>query len=184
MNVTFKKTTLEGVLLIEPKIFGDRRGHFLEAFREEIFREKGLIYHFVQDNISTSQKGTVRGLHYQKPPHAQAKLLMAIQGRILDVAVDMRKNSPTFGNYFSAELTDENRQMMYIPAGFAHGFSVLSDQATVFYKCNSYYHQPSERGVRWNDPDLNIDWKAEEALVSDKDQAQPMFADIPDKDFF
>ncbi|MCC5906255.1 MAG: dTDP-4-dehydrorhamnose 3,5-epimerase [Balneolaceae bacterium] len=184
MNFIFKPTELEGVLLIEPRVFGDRRGHFLEAFREEVFRKEGLIYRFVQDNISTSRKGAVRGLHYQKPPHAQAKLLMAINGRILDVAVDLRRNSPTYGKHICAELCAENRYMIYIPPGFAHGFSVLSDEATVFYKCSSYYHQPSERGVKWNDLALDIDWQVEEPIISDKDTGLPILRDLPEEDLF
>jgi dTDP-4-dehydrorhamnose 3,5-epimerase len=184
MNLTFQKTSLEGVFIIEPNIFGDRRGHFLEAFREEVFRQQGLLYRFVQDNISTSARNTIRGLHYQKPPHAQAKLLMAVHGSILDVALDLRKNSPTFGRHFSAKLTGENRKMIYIPPGFAHGFSVLSEQATVFYKCSSYYHQPSERGVRWNDPSPAINWNVEDPIISEKDETLPLLEEVADEDLF
>lgn len=180
----FEKTSLDNVWLIKPRVFEDSRGHFLEAFREQIFRENGVEHHFVQDNISTSTKGTVRGLHYQIPPYSQAKMVMAVYGKILDVAVDMRKDSPTFGNHFAAELSDENRHMMLIPSGFAHGFSVLSDTATVFYKCDQYYHKDSERGVRWNDPELNIDWKTESPIISDKDQTQPLFSDVKEEDLF
>lgn len=180
----FEKTSLDKVWLIKPRIFKDDRGHFLESFREEIFKEQGVEYDFVQDNISTSTKGTVRGLHYQITPYSQAKLVMAVYGEILDVAVDIRENSPTFGNYFSTVLNDKNRHMMLVPSGFAHGFSVLSDTATVAYKCDQYYHKESERGVRWNDPDLGIDWQTDSPILSEKDQKQPLLKEIQRKDLF
>ncbi len=180
----FEKTSLNNVWLIKPRIFEDDRGHFLESFRKEIFKEQGVEYDFVQDNISTSTKGTVRGLHYQITPHSQAKLVMAIYGEILDVAVDIREDSPTFGNYFSTVLNDTNRHMMLVPSGFAHGFSVLSETATVAYKCDQYYHKDSERGLRWNDPDLGIDWKTESPILSEKDQKQPFLNEIQSKDLF
>ncbi|MDZ7718095.1 MAG: dTDP-4-dehydrorhamnose 3,5-epimerase [Balneolaceae bacterium] len=180
----FEKTSLDEVWLIKPRIFEDDRGHFLESFRKEIFKEKGVEYDFVQDNISTSTKGTVRGLHYQKHPYSQAKLVMAIYGEILDVAVDIRKDSPTFGKYFSAILNDQNRYMMLVSSGFAHGFSVLSDQATVAYKCNQYYHKESERGVLWNDPALQIDWQTKSPILSEKDKQQPLLKDIQPNDLF
>lgn len=180
----FEKTSLDKVWLIKPRIFEDDRGHFLESFRKEIFKEQGVEYDFVQDNISTSTKGTIRGLHYQINPHSQAKLVMAVYGEILDVAVDIRKDSPTFGKYFSAVLNDKNRNMMLVPSGFAHGFSVLSDRATVAYKCDQYYHKESERGVRWNDPDVGVDWKTKTAILSDKDQKQPLLKEIQPKNLF
>lgn len=180
----FRKTSLDGVWLIEPKIFKDDRGHFLEAFREEVYREKGLEFNFVQDNISTSVRGTLRGLHYQIPPWSQAKLVMAMNGEILDVAVDLRKNSSTFGQFYSAILNDKNRKMMLVPAGFAHGFSVLSEKATVFYKCNQYYHKASERGVRWNDKAIGINWQVETPILSEKDQSLPLLEEIDQKDLF
>lgn len=180
----FEKTLLDKVWLITPRIFEDDRGHFLESFRKEIFKEKGVEYDFVQDNISTSTKGTVRGLHYQIDPHSQAKLVMAVYGEILDVAVDIRKDSPTFGKYFSAVLNDKNRNMMLVPSGFAHGFSVLSDTATVAYKCDQYYHKDSERGVRWNDPDLGIDWKTDSPILSEKDEKQPLLKEIQSNELF
>lgn len=180
----FEKTSLDKVWLIKPRIFKDDRGHFLESFREEIFKEQGVEYDFVQDNISTSTKGTVRGLHYQITPHSQAKLVMAIYGEILDVAVDIRQDSPTFGKCFSTVLNDTNRHMMLVPSGFAHGFSVLSDTATVAYKCDQYYHKESERGVRWNDPDLGIDWQTDSPILSEKDQKQPLLKEIQRKDLF
>lgn len=180
----FEKTSFDKVWLIKPKVFKDDRGQFLEAFRKEIFKEQGVEYNFVQDNISTSEKGTIRGLHYQITPHSQTKLVMALYGEILDVAVDMRQNSSTFGKHFSAVLNDENRYMMLVPSGFAHGFSVLSEKATVAYKCDQYYHKPSERGVCWNDPALQIDWKVEDPTLSEKDKNLPLLQDVVPDDFF
>lgn len=180
----FEKTSLDTVWLIKPNVYKDDRGQFLESFRRDIFKEKGVEYHFVQDNISTSTKGTIRGLHYQKSPHSQAKLVMAVYGEILDVAVDIRKDSPTFGKHYSALLNDDNRHMMLVPSGFAHGFSVLSNKATVAYKCDKYYHKASERGVRWNDPTLQIDWKVEDPILSQKDKDLPLLRDVSPDDFF
>lgn len=180
----FKETPLKGVWLIEPTIFEDDRGHFLEAFREEYFREQGVFSTFVQDNISVSKKGTLRGLHYQCDPHAQTKLVMAIEGEILDVAVDLRKNSSTFGKSFKAKLSSENRTMMLIPAGFAHGFSVLSEEATVYYKCSQYYNKESERGIKWDDQDIGIDWEVKNPIVSEKDKKHIHFMDIIPSDLF
>lgn len=180
----FFKTDLDGIWLIEPAVYSDGRGQFLESFRKEFFRQQGIIFNYVQDNISTSAKGTVRGLHYQKEPHAQAKLVMAVYGEILDVAVDIRKNSKTFGKHFSAVLSSKNRKMMLVPPGFAHGFAALSNEATVHYKCSSYYHKKSERGIFWNDPTLGIDWKIGEPLLSDKDKNNPPLNKIPSEDLF
>lgn len=180
----FEKTSLDKVWLIKPKIFEDERGHFLESFRKEVFKEQGVEYNFVQDNISTSTKGTVRGLHYQVTPYSQAKLVMAIYGEILDVAVDIREDSPTFGKHFSTILSDKNRHMMLVPSGFAHGFSVLSETATVAYKCDQYYHKESERGVHWNDPDVGVDWKTDSPILSEKDQKQPLLKEIQSTDLF
>lgn len=180
----FKETDLKDVWLIETTQFGDDRGHFLEAFREEYFRGQGVISDFVQDNISVSKKGTIRGLHYQCNPHAQAKLVMAIEGEILDVAVDLRKNSPTFGKSFKAKLCSKKRNMMLIPIGFAHGFSVLSKEATVYYKCSQYYNKEAERGINWDDPKLDIDWEVENPIVSEKDKNNSHFMDIIPSDLF
>lgn len=180
----FEKTSLSDVWLIKPNVFKDERGQFFEAFRREVFKKKGVDYNFVQDNISTSVKGTVRGLHYQKNPHSQSKLIMAVYGEIMDVAVDMRKKSPTFGKYFSAVLNEENRHMLLVPSGFAHGFAVLSEMATVAYKCDQYYHKYSERGVRWNDPALQIEWKVENPTLSEKDKNLPLLRDVSPDDFF
>ncbi|MEX0945069.1 MAG: dTDP-4-dehydrorhamnose 3,5-epimerase [Balneolaceae bacterium] len=180
----FKRSSIEDIWIVEPKVFRDNRGQFFEAFREEVFKENGLIDRYVQDNISTSVKGTIRGLHYQRRPHAQSKLVMAVVGRVLDVAVDIRKSSPTFGKYFSAELSDENRNMMVIPPGFAHGFSVLSESATIYYKCSQYYHKESERGIRWNDPEIMIDWKVDAPILSEKDELNPLLKEIENSDLF
>lgn len=180
----FKRSSIEDIWIVEPKVFRDNRGQFFEAFREEVFKENGLIDRYVQDNISTSVKGTIRGLHYQRRPHAQSKLVMAVVGRVLDVAVDIRKSSPTFGKYFSAELSDENRKMMVIPPGFAHGFSVLSESATIYYKCSQYYHKESERGIRWNDPEIMIDWKVDAPILSEKDELNPLLKEIENSDLF
>lgn len=174
----FVQTPLQNVWLIKPKIIGDDRGHFLETFRVHLFKEKGLEYEFYQDNISVSKKGTLRGLHYQLPPSSQAKLVVVPKGEILDVAVDVREHSPTFGEHFSTVLSSENRHMMLIPSGFAHGFSVLSDEATIYYKCSDYYNRELERGIKWDDPKLNIDWQVDEPILSEKDQALPYLEDV------
>ncbi len=180
----FEQTPLKNVWLIKPQVHSDNRGTFLETFRESLFREHGLEFEYVQDNVSTSLKGTIRGLHYQLPPASQAKLILVPHGRILDVAVDMRQNSPTFGQHYTTELSSENRFMILIPSGFAHGFSVLSDEATVFYKCNNYYNKELERGVRWDDPDLGIEWGVENPVISNKDKKQPLFSELDSQDLF
>lgn len=180
----FIKSTIEDLWIVKPTLFEDQRGHFLEAFRESAFRENGVIYRYVQDNISQSKKGTVRGLHYQMHPYSQSKLVMALSGSVLDVAVDIRRKSPTFGQYISAELNDRNRHMMVIPPGFAHGFSVLSESATIYYKCSSYYNSESERGIRWDDPEIGIDWKVESPLLSEKDKLLPLLSEVDSEDFF
>lgn len=174
-----KTTSLPGLLVIEPKVFKDDRGFFFEAYNEAKYFEAGIDTKFVQDNISYSHKNTVRGLHYQLEPYAQAKLVEVLQGRVIDVAVDLRKNSSTFGQYFAIELSDVNKLQFFIPRGFAHGFSVLSESAIFHYKCDNIYHQASERGIRYDDNFLNIDWKIEssKALVSAKDKILPCFAD-------
>lgn len=173
----FHTTAFPGLLIFEPKIFEDSRGYFFEAYNENVFREQRINLQFVQDNQSKSSYGVIRGLHYQVNPHAQVKLVRVLQGTILDVAVDIRKNSPTFGKYFSLELSDENKKQLLIPEGFAHGFSVLSETAIVFYKCNALYHNESEFGILYNDPSLNIDWKipAGKEIISEKDLQQPLF---------
>jgi dTDP-4-dehydrorhamnose 3,5-epimerase len=173
----FHTTDIPGLLIFEPKVFEDSRGYFFEAYNQEVFRQGGVKQQFVQDNQSKSSYGVIRGLHYQLHPHAQYKLVRALEGTILDVAVDIRKGSPTFGNYFSIELSAENKRQLLVPAGFAHGFSVLSETAIVFYKCDALYNKESEGGIRYNDPSLRIDWKipSGKEMVSDKDLQQPLF---------
>lgn len=179
-----ESTSLPRVKLIKPTIYKDSRGEFLEVFRKHHFKEHGLELEFVQDNISTSRKNTIRGLHYQLAPSSQAKLVMVITGEILDVAVDLRENSETFGHHFATSLSAQNRHILLIPTGFAHGFSVLSDEATIYYKCNDYYNKELERGIRWNDPKLGIDWKVSEPVLSDKDKNLPMLDELESKDLF
>lgn len=177
MNVTH--CDIPGLLIITPKVFEDSRGFFFEAFNHKPFAEAGITANFVQDNQSKSSYGVIRGLHYQLNPHAQAKLVRVLEGRILDVAVDMRKGSPTYGQHFSIELSDQNKAQLFIPPGFAHGFSVLSQTATVLYKCDAYYSKESEGGICYNDPQIGINWGIEEgkAIVSEKDILLPSFSD-------
>ncbi|MEO7982892.1 MAG: dTDP-4-dehydrorhamnose 3,5-epimerase [Bacteroidota bacterium] len=174
----FEKTGIPGLLVFEPNVFEDSRGHFFESYNEKTFREEGIDIHWVQDNQSSSAYGVIRGLHYQLPPFAQSKLIRVLKGKILDVAVDIRKGSPTFGQVFAKKLSAKNRKQLFIPAGFAHGFSVLSEKAEVLYKCDSFYNKETEAGIIYNDAELNIDWlvPAEIAIVSGKDKALPSLA--------
>jgi dTDP-4-dehydrorhamnose 3,5-epimerase len=169
MKVT--KTDIEGLLIIEPSVFSDNRGYFFESYNQAKYKEAGITVDFIQDNQSFSRKGTVRALHGQADPFAQGKLVRVITGRVLDVAVDIRKASPTYGKHFSIELSGDNQLQFWIPAGFLHGFSVLEDNTIFAYKVNNYYDKASELGVIWNDPTLNIDWglAPDEALLSPKD---------------
>jgi len=174
------KTSLPGVLVIEPKVFGDHRGWFMETYSEEKFREAGLDLKFVQDNQSFSAtKGTLRGLHYQMSPKAQTKLVRCTRGKIFDVAVDIRKGSPTFGNWFGIELSEENKKQLLIPRGFAHGFMTLTDDVEVQYKVDELYAPECDRGIVWNDPTIGIEWPVELAapVLSAKDQAAPTLLD-------
>lgn len=166
------KTDIEGVVIIEPRIFNDDRGYFYESFSQREFEEKVCRTVFVQDNQSKSSYGVLRGLHFQKPPYCQSKLVRCIKGAVLDVAVDIRKGSPTFGKYVAVELTDENHRQFFVPRGFAHGFAVLSEEAVFQYKCDNFYCKESEGSVAWNDPDLAIDWRipADKILLSEKDK--------------
>ena len=175
----FTTCDIPGLIIIEPKIFGDNRGYFFEAYNVANFKKNGITCDFVQDNQSRSSFGVIRGLHYQLNPHAQAKLLRVMEGKILDVAVDIRKGSPTYGKYFSIELSSENKKQLFIPAGFAHGFSVLSETAEVLYKCDSFYNKESEGGIRYDDPTIGIDWKVDlaQANVSEKDNILPYLKD-------
>lgn len=171
--MTFTKTEIEGVYIIEPKVFGDNRGYFMETYNENEFRANGLDYTFVQDNQSKSKKGVLRGLHFQKT-HPQAKLVRVLEGEVLDVAVDLRKGSETYGKWVGVVLSEENKRMFMIPRGFAHGFVVLSDSATFAYKCDEFYHPEDEGGIAWNDPDVGIDWQYEgEPILSEKDKKHP-----------
>jgi dTDP-4-dehydrorhamnose 3,5-epimerase len=170
------KTAIDGVLIIEPKVFGDHRGYFFESFNEREFAAKsGVDVHFVQDNESKSCYGVVRGLHFQKGEHAQAKLVRVISGKVLDVAVDIRPGSPTFGKHVAAELTAENHRQFFIPKGFAHGFVVLSQEAVFQYKCDEFYCPEAEGAIAWDDPDVAIDWQipASDVILSDKDRKHP-----------
>ena len=173
------KTEIEGVVIIEPRIFKDDRGYFYESFSQREFEEKVCRTTFVQDNQSKSSYGVLRGLHFQKPPYCQSKLVRCIKGTVLDVAVDIRKGSPTFGKYVAVELTEDNHRQFFVPRGFAHGFAVLSDEAVFQYKCDNFYNKDSEGSVAWNDPELAIDWRipAEKILLSEKDKLSKNIAD-------
>ena len=174
----FTKTDIPGLLIFEPKVFEDDRGYFFESYNENVFRQAGINIRWVQDNQSSSDYGVIRGLHYQLPPFAQSKLIRVLKGKILDVVVDIRKDSPTYGKSFSVQMTAKNKKQLFIPAGFAHGFSVLSKKAEVIYKCDAFYNKENEAGIIYNDAELNIDWQipAEKAIVSDKDKELPGLA--------
>ena len=173
------ETPIPGLLIIEPQVFADQRGYFLESYNQQKLEEAGISTIFVQDNESKSGKGVIRGLHYQLAPYAQTKLVRVIKGRVYDVAVDCRNGSPTFGQAFGLELSEENKLQFFIPQGFAHGFSVLSETAVFSYKCDAFYNPEVDRGIRYNDPALKINWEIDtsEAIVSDKDAMLPLFAD-------
>lgn len=179
MNII--KTAIKGVVIIEPKVFGDERGYFFESFSEKWFRENVSDIVFVQDNESKSKYGVLRGLHFQKPPHTQSKLVRVVSGSVLDVVVDIRKDSPTFGQHVDVELTAENKRQLFIPHGFAHGFAVLSPEVVFQYKCDNYYAPQSEGAILWNDPQLDIDWRldATDIILSEKDKKNPFLKDVP-----
>lgn len=174
------KTPIEGLLVIEPKVFHDARGYFVETYNEQRYQEAGIEARFVQDNQSCSSYGVVRGLHFQRPPYTQAKLVCCTQGRVLDVAVDLRKESKTYGQWYSVELTEENHRQFFIPRGFAHGFSVLSEKAVFTYKCDNLYHPEADGGILLSDPDLHIDWQVpeDERILSEKDTKHPLLKDL------
>lgn len=178
MNVI--KTDIEGLFIIEPKVFGDHRGYFFESFSERDFNSQVCQVRFVQDNESKSRYGVLRGLHFQKPPYAQSKLVRVVKGAVLDVAVDIRMGSPTFGRHVAVELTEDNHRQFFISRGFAHGFVVLSDEVIFQYKCDNFYEPESEGAIAWNDPALGIDWKipAENIILSEKDKKHPVLAEI------
>jgi dTDP-4-dehydrorhamnose 3,5-epimerase len=173
------ETPIKDLYIIEPRVFKDERGYFFESYNKKKFEEAGLQYDFVQDNQSKSQYGVIRGLHYQLAPFAQAKLVRVLEGKVLDVVVDIRKNSPTFGKTFSIELSADNFRQLLVPRGFAHGFSVLSETAIFAYKCDNIYNKSAERGILYNDTQLNINWKIpiNKAIISEKDKINPVFAD-------
>ena len=176
------RTDIEGLVIIQPRLFEDQRGYFFESFSEREFAHKLAPVSFLQCNERKSSYGVLRGLHFQKPPYEQAKLVRVVKGRVLDVAVDLRKGSPTYGRYEAVELSEDNHRQLFIPRGFAHGFCVLSEEAVFQYKCDNYYAPQSEGAVRWDDPDLDIDWKIplEDVILSDKDRNHPCFKDLDD----
>lgn len=174
------KTPIKDLIVIQPRVFTDARGFFFETYNEERYREAGITNKFVQDNMSKSSYGVVRGLHFQKPPYTQAKLVQVIEGAVLDVAVDLRSGSETYGQWYAVELSADNHLQFLVPRGFAHGFSVLSETAVFSYKCDNFYNPSSEGGVIFNDPDLNIDWRipADKMVFSDKDMKHPQLKDL------
>lgn len=171
----FIKTNFPGLLIFEPKVFEDNRGYFFESYNQKVFSEEGIEIKFIQDNQASSSFGVTRGLHYQLDPFSQTKLIRVLRGNIIDVAVDIRKNSPTYGKAYAIELSAENKKQLLVPKGFAHGYSVISETAEVFYKCDAFYHKESEGGIAWNDPALNIDWQItpDKVIVSAKDSDYP-----------
>ncbi|HHG85761.1 MAG TPA: dTDP-4-dehydrorhamnose 3,5-epimerase [Bacteroidetes bacterium] len=175
--MAFKKleTHIEGLVILEPAVFGDHRGFFKETYNQKAFEDLGLNLSFLQDNVSYSTKGILRGIHFQAPPFAQGKLVTVLQGEVLDVAVDLRKNSATYGEHYSIRLSGENHKMFFVPAGFAHGFAVLSATCLFSYKCTNVYDHQSEGGLMWNDPTLGIDWGVANPIISEKDKIYPAF---------
>ncbi|MBF0587320.1 dTDP-4-dehydrorhamnose 3,5-epimerase [Prosthecochloris sp. N3] len=173
-------TAIRDVKVFEPRVFGDQRGYFLETFRRDLFERSVGVVDFVQDNESKSHYGVLRGLHYQKPPYTQGKLVRVVWGEVLDVAVDIRKGSPTFGRHVAVRLDADSKRMLWVPRGFAHGFVVLSEEAVFAYKCDNYYAPEADAGIRWNDPALGIDWLVDRTKieVSEKDAKQPLFAEV------
>jgi len=183
MPFEFIKQNIEDVILVKPKVFGDNRGFFMESYKKSEFFKNGICVEFNQDNHSKSSARVLRGLHYQAKPYGQAKLVRCSRGRIYDVAVDIRPNSPTFGKYVKAELSEENKHMLFIPVGFAHGFAVLSDEAELLYKASGEYNPGADRGILWCDNDINIDWGIDfEPVLSEKDKNQPKLCEINKKE--
>ena len=171
-------TGFEGLIVIQPTVFEDERGYFYESYNRETYRKLGVDVDFVQDNQSLSNKGVLRGLHFQNPPYEQGKLVRVIKGAVLDITLDIRKNSPTYGKHFAIELTEKNKTVLYVPPGFAHGFLTLSDQTLFFYKCTNYYNKASEGCVLWNDSDLGINWQINDPQLSEKDKLGTKFRDF------
>jgi dTDP-4-dehydrorhamnose 3,5-epimerase len=180
MSLIFSMLPINGLLLVEPRVFEDERGFFMEIFKASEFRSQGIDLDFVQDNHSLSKRGVLRGLHFQRPPHTQAKLVRVIAGAVWDVAVDLRPGSPSYGRWYGLELSAQNRLMLFIPEGFAHGFITLVDGTELVYKCSTEYRKESDGGVRWDDPDIGIDWPwpLRDVLVSEKDAALPLLRDL------
>ncbi len=174
----FETTPLEGLIIVKPQVFGDERGYFLEMYKESEFKANGIVVDFIQDNLSFSTRGVLRGLHYQEAPHGQAKLVRCLEGEIYDVAVDIRPGSPTFGQHFGINLSDINNISVFVPAGFAHGFLTLSDTALMAYKCSNEYNYQADRGILWNDPDLNIQWPLQDIQLSPKDKIHPVLKSL------
>ena len=181
--MNFIKTDIDGVVIVEPKVFEDNRGYFFESYNETEFNNNGITAKFVQDNQSKSSYGVIRGLHCQLGEHAQAKLVRVLKGKVLDVAVDARKNSPTYGKHVAVELSDENKRQLFIPRGFLHGFSVLSEEAVFAYKCDNTYCKEAEFGIRYDDEDIGVDWKipADKVITSEKDRLANKLKDMPDE---
>lgn len=177
MPFEFQKQEIPEIMLVTPKVFGDERGFFMETYKKSEFIENGITEDFVQDNHSSSTKNVIRGLHYQLNPNAQGKLVRCTKGEIFDIGVDLRKNSPTFGKWCGVKLTGENKKMLYIPAGFAHGFVTLSDIAEVLYKATEEYSANNDRSIRWNDETINIDWNIDNPIISEKDKKAPFLKD-------
>jgi dTDP-4-dehydrorhamnose 3,5-epimerase len=173
-----EQVPISGLMIISPNVFEDPRGYFFESYSKKAFVEAGITEEFVQSNQSLSQKGVLRGLHFQHPPFTQSKLVRVIQGSVLDVALDIRKGSPTYGQHFSIILSEKNRTMFYVPTGFAHGFITLEDNTIFSYKCGNYYNKAAEDGILWNDSDLNIDWNIENPILSEKDKVNTLFRDF------
>ena len=178
MPFSFVNTPLPGVVIIEPRVFNDERGFFLESYKKSDFIENGISTEFLQDNHSLSSKNILRGLHFQNPPFEQAKLVRAVKGAVWDVAVDIRKDSPYFKKWFGLELSEENKKMLYIPEGFAHGFLALTDEVHLLYKCSNEYSAKHDAGIIWNDPDIGIKWPADNPVLSEKDRELPLLRDI------
>ncbi len=177
--ITVEDTKIEGVKIVTPKVFGDNRGWFMETYSERDLKEAGIIADFVQDNRSFSaKKGIIRGLHFQRAPYTQAKLLTCLRGSILDVAVDLRKDSPTYKEWVAVELTEENKKQLFIPKGFAHGFVTLTDDVEIMYKCDAFYAPECDGGIRFDDPDIGVDWGITDPILSEKDQNAPFLKDI------
>lgn len=176
--MAFEKTEFPGLMVYTPRVFEDKRGYFFESYNQQVFASSGIEIAFIQDNQASSSFGVIRGLHYQLNPHAQSKLIRVLSGKIIDAVVDVRKNSPAYGKAYTIELSGENKKQLLIPKGFAHGYSVISETAEVFYKCDEFYNKDSEGGIFWNDPSLNIDWQipAGSEIISEKDALYPLLA--------